>query len=83
MITIYGARDCLACLNAKQLCEGYNFRHTFKDVKNDLDSHNEFMLKYPNETKLPVVEWHKRYIGGYEEFLTEIENTINNYGDGL
>lgn len=83
MIKIYGSDECLACLQAKQLCQGYSFKYEFFDVKKDLDKREEFMLKYPNVSRLPVIEWHNRYIGGYEQFLTEIENTISNYGDGL
>lgn len=81
MVIIYGRDDCLACLQAKQLCEAWNFKHEFVDVKNSVDNRADFMIKYPNQMRLPVIERNGKLIGGYENFLAEIENTMN-YGEG-
>ena len=41
------------------------------------------MQKYPAILAVPIVEWNKQVIQGYEKFAEEIENTINNYGDNI
>ena len=80
MIVIYGTSICPTCDKAKQMANDYGLRWTFKDVSNR-EVLSEFMMKFPGENKVPQIVWHDRVIGGYNEFVSEIENT-RNYGDG-
>jgi glutaredoxin len=33
-------------------------------------------------TKIPQIFWHDRHVGGYDAFMSEIENTAGGFGDG-
>ena len=80
MIIIYGKELCGWCDRAKKLCEDYKLDYEYRNVshKNYL---NELKEKVPNVKTVPQIYWKDRYIGGYEEFETEIENTIGGFGE--
>lgn len=80
MITIYGHPRCGWCIRSKKLAERYNLTYVWKDT-DDAENLNELRLKLPNARTVPQIWWHDNYIGGYEQFAQEIENTVGGYGD--
>lgn len=79
MITIYGHQRCSWCTKAKTLAERYGLKYVWKDTDDEANI-NELKLKFPAVKTVPQIWWDDRYIGGYDRFSTEIENTIGNYG---
>lgn len=81
MVIIYGNEMCGYCLAAKNLAEKRNLKYEFRNT--DEDEHcNDLKMKIGSYQTIPQIWWNNRYIGGYSEFATEIENTINNFGEG-
>lgn len=80
MITIYGYPGCGWCLRAKRLAERYNLEYEWKDTEVQ-ENLNEMKLKLPSAGTVPQIFWHGKYIGGYENFATEVESTIGGYGE--
>lgn len=81
MIKIYGNQVCIYCLRAKRLAESRNFDYEWFDTD---EPENMAWLKehLPNSKTIPQIWWHDRHVGGYEEFATEVENTIISFGEG-
>lgn len=80
MVTIYGTSVCLSCIKAKELANDYGLDWEFKNVSYPKYL-SEFTQKFPGRQDVPQIEWHGKWLGGYSEFASEIENT-RNYGDG-
>lgn len=81
MVIIYGNEFCSYCLRAKSLATRYNIEYTWLDT--DVDANlNELKLKCPTARTIPQIWWHDKYIGGYEDFAEEVQNTLGGYGDG-
>lgn len=81
MITIYGTETCVYCVKSKRLCEDYNLNYEWKDTEeSETLSHVKSLL--PDMKTIPQIWWNEKHIGGYTEFASEIENTMNAYGDG-
>jgi len=81
MVVIYGTPTCGFCLRAKKLAERNNLSYEYKDITYEKFKH-ELVEQYGGEPKtVPQIWWNKNYIGGYEEFATEVENT-RTFGDG-
>jgi glutaredoxin len=80
MIKIYGNSMCKWCLKAKELAEDYSLKYVWVDLDEDKNL-NEFKLKFPDSKTIPQITWHDNHIGGYEEFVREVENT-RSYGQG-
>lgn len=80
MIVVYGNSICPDCDTAKRIANDYGLKWEFKNVSQP-ETHSEFLRKFPGESRLPQIEWHGNWIGGLNEFVSEIENT-RNYGDG-
>lgn len=79
MITIYGHARCGWCVKAKKLAEQYHLKYEWKDT--DMSENlNDLKKKFPNVKTVPQIWWDDRHIGGYEQFSSEIENTLGNYG---
>jgi glutaredoxin 3 len=81
MIEIYGTPTCGFCRRAKLLAERYGITTEYKDItfekfEQELKERADFEYK-----TVPQIWWNNRYIGGYNELATEIENT-RNFGDG-
>jgi glutaredoxin len=38
-------------------------------------------IKLPDVRTIPQIWWHGNHIGGYEDLVSEIENTIGGFGD--
>lgn len=82
MITIYGADWCTFCNKAKNLCEDFGLSYEWKDVQEE-EVYNELSAKIPGFKKIPQIYWNERYVGGYTDLASELENqNIGNYGQG-
>ena len=81
MIEIYGKPDCPYCVKAKQLCEGYNLAYNYHEVGKEL-TREELLEQFPNARTVPQIVVGGNKIGGYDEFVTYIEETGYN-GTGL
>ena len=79
MITIYGHNRCVWCKEAKKLAERYSLEYEWKDTDNQ-ENLNELKIKFPSVKTVPQIWWDDRYIGGYDVFSSEVENTLGNYG---
>jgi glutaredoxin 1 len=79
MITIYGHARCGWCIKAKGLAERYRLKYVWKDTDN-VENMNNLKTLLPSVKTVPQIWWDDRYIGGYEQFSSEIENTLGNYG---
>jgi len=80
MITIYGHARCGWCIRAKNLAGRYNLAYEWKDT-DDQEILNEMKIKLPDVRTVPQIWWHGNHIGGYEDLVSEIENTIGGFGD--
>ena len=81
MVIIYGNQVCSFCLRAKALATRYNLQYEWRDTDDDATL-NELKIKLPDVKTIPQIWWHDKYIGGYEDFATEVQNTLGGYGDG-
>lgn len=81
MIEIYSKTSCAWCVKAKELADQYNLDYVEKNI-DTAKNLNELLLKMPDVKTIPQIFWNDRYIGGYAEFASEIENTIGGYGEG-
>jgi glutaredoxin 3 len=79
MIEIYSKEDCVWCIRAKRLAERYALDYREIDVT-DATKLSELKARVPDAKTVPQIFWHDRHIGGYEQFASEIENTLGNYG---
>jgi glutaredoxin len=80
-VIIYGTSMCKWCDKAKELADRYNIKWEFRNVE-DLNLYEELKSLQPTFKTVPQIYWNGNYIGGYEKFMFEIENTIGGYGDG-
>jgi len=76
MVIIYGDLNCIWCERAKDLCKQYEMTFTYKEIR-DPGIYDELKEQLPEAKTIPQIFWHGKYIGGFEEFATEIENTRN------
>lgn len=82
MIKIYGKTNCHWCNQAKDLVSRYGFEYEYFDI--GLKKHyDELKEAVPDVKSVPQVFWYGRHIGGYNELVSEIENTIGGFGDQL
>lgn len=80
MITIYGHDRCGWCKKAKDVATMYSLPYEWKNT----DTHeniNELKMRLPDVKSVPQIWWDHRYIGGYSELVSEIENTIGGHGE--
>lgn len=82
MITIYAKNNCKWCTLAKELAENRNLPYKYLNTEKDVEHILELMSIKPDTKTLPQIWWDGRYIGGYDDFATEIENTMGDYGNG-
>jgi glutaredoxin len=80
MITIYGKDNCYWCQEAKILAKRYNIEHEYKNTGYE-KFRSEMFERVPDAKTVPQVFWDDRYIGGYSELVSEIENVLGaNFG---
>lgn len=82
MVIIYGKSNCIYCEKAKKLCIDYKLDYEYRNVS-QLEYLEEFVEKFPGAKTVPQIIWYERVIGTYENFATEIENTIGGYGENV
>lgn len=75
MINIYGKDNCSFCVQAKNVAEQYSLSYTYFDIGADDDAWKEFQEKFPGVRTVPQIEWAGKHVGGYEDFLKEVEST--------
>ena len=81
MITIYGNQRCGWCRKAKSLAEQYALKYEWFDT-DEPGIMEGLRVRIPDVKTIPQIWWHEHYIGGYDDFLKEIQNTIGDYGQG-
>jgi glutaredoxin len=74
MVIIYGAEWCSYCIRAKKLVEQYQVDFEFRDVDNP-EIKEQLRVMLPDYKTIPQIWWHGNHIGGYNEFVNELENT--------
>ena len=82
MVIIYGKSNCTFCEKAKKLCIDYKLDYEYRNVS-QLEYLEEFVEKFPGAKTVPQIIWYDKVIGTYENFATEIENTIGGYGENV
>lgn len=83
MITIFGKNNCYWCKEAKHLAKRYNLEFEYKNIEHE-QFRAEMFEKVPDAKTVPQIWWDTRYIGNYDNFAKEIENTLGaNYGQDL
>lgn len=83
MITIYGKDNCYWCKEAKDVARRYNLEFEYKNVGYE-KFHTEMFEQVPDAKTVPQIFWDNRYLGGYNEFVSEIENVLGaNFGQDL
>ena len=80
-VIIYGTEKCKWCDKAKELAGDYNITWEFRNIILE-GFYEEIKALQPSFRTVPQIVWNGKYIGGYEKFAYEIENTIGGYGDG-
>jgi glutaredoxin len=81
MITIYGKENCPWCVRAKNLAEQYSLKYEYLDIGINPELRTELFERHPGTKTVPQIWWNENYIGGYEEFASEIQNTIGGFGE--
>lgn len=81
MVKIYGTTGCVWCKKAVELCEDYCLTYQYQNVDTSDELKEIFKSLFPEAKTVPQIVWNGRHIGGYNDFLIEIENT-RTYGDG-
>jgi len=80
VIKIYGTQNCSYCKQAKDVAESYDLPYEYIDL-HEGDNMNIFQKKFPGVRTVPQIVWYEKHVGGFTEFLQEIEDT-RTYGDG-
>ena len=81
MIVIYGRTGCGWCEKAVDKADQYGLKYEYRNIMHNDEWKRELLEACPDCKTVPQIFWHDRHVGGYEEFVREIENT-RNYGDG-
>ena len=81
MIKIFGKPNCSFCLKAKNIAEMHHLPYQYYSI-DDNDVKKQLFDLLPDVKTVPQIWWSGRYIGGYDQFAQEIENTVGNYGHG-
>jgi glutaredoxin 1 len=82
MITIYGTTTCKWCKAAVSLVEARGLQHDYRLIDENEQFYAELKTLKPDTKTVPQIWWDNRYIGGYTDLTTEIENTSGGFGDG-
>ena len=96
MIIIYGASWCGWCQKAKALAEQYQLDFDYRDIDNQSQADIDFdyrdidnpeikeqlrvILPVTAPKTIPQIWWHGRHVGGHDDFVRAIEETLRNYG---
>ena len=81
LIEIYGTSTCNWCDRAREACIQYELDHSYKSLDDRFDGESnkaELLERFKGTPRtVPQIYWGGNYIGGYNELITEIENTRN------
>lgn len=78
MITIYGKDNCYWCQESKDLARRYNLEFEYKNTGYE-KFRTEMFEHVPDAKTVPQIFWDERYIGGYDDFVKEIENVLGSH----
>ena len=82
-IKIYGKANCPWCDRAKDLASRYGFEYEYFDIGRK-QYYDELKEAFPDLKTVPQIFWYGKHIGGYNDFASEIENTLgSNFGQDL
>lgn len=81
MVKVYGDEYCFVCKQVVDLCKQYGLECELIDINRDFATQDAFAKKFKNSRYVPQIEWNDKIIGGYNQFLDALEETINNYGE--
>lgn len=82
-IEIWGKPACPSCTKAKQLCESRKFEYTYKELGKDFTREQVFEV-FPEARTFPQIKINNLSVGGYEQFLSYIDDTgYNGTGHSL
>jgi glutaredoxin len=79
-VEIYGTSTCNWCDRAQELCAQYDLSYVYKSLDDRFEGEKnlrEFRERLPNAKQVPQIFWNDKYIGGFNELVSEIENTRN------
>lgn len=74
MIEIYGKPGCPFCDKAKALCEQRGYKFEYKSLGTDYNK-EELLETFPGARTVPQIKVGGESVGGYNEFVTYIEET--------
>jgi glutaredoxin len=88
MMIIYGKEMCEFCDKAKEICRQYEIEFEYHSVDDRFDGvknmsvlKNKLIKENRMVKTVPVIWHHNKFIGGYNELMSYIENT-REYGQG-
>ena len=76
-IEIWGKPACPSCMKAKQLCDSRGFTYTYKELGKDFEREQVFE-EFPTARTFPQIKVNGTAVGGYEQFVSHIEDTNYN-----
>ena len=80
--TLYGAENCINCIDAKKTLDLYNINYTYYDIgkKENGDFikffnyfHNSNLIPSKHKT-VPAIFNYNKFIGGYKELINILKN---------
>lgn len=81
-IEIWGKPACPSCMKAKALCESREFQYEYKELGKDF-TREEVFEKFPTAKTFPQILVYGKPVGGYEQFVSYVEDTnYNGTGHG-
>ena len=74
MIQIWGKPSCPSCTKAKMLCENNQFDFEYLELGKDFER-EAVLAEFPEARTFPQIVVNGLKVGGYEQFVTYIEET--------
>lgn len=84
MITIYTRDNCEYCIQAKTVMQNRNIPFTERKLGTDF-LREDIKIMFPNATTYPIIVENAtgRVIGGFSEFITELNSKGSAFGKSL
>jgi len=73
-VEIWGKPRCNFCEKAKQLCESRNLNYVYKQLDVDF-TREEILEKFPDAKTFPQIIVIGTKVGGYDKFVTYLNET--------
>ena len=74
MIYIWGKPACPSCTKAKTFCEQRGLTFEYRELGKDFER-DEVLSEFPEARTFPQIVVNGLKVGGYEQFLSYIEDT--------